>query len=178
MRIYGALVCLLLTTYANATLVVVGLGPERDFAAKFLKSGREPAERKCLLQIRVEAIEDDRMIEAIREGAKRGPVYLLVDRPTEHLFALLASAPTDLKIRWAIPSSFGSTAGEKWECSAARIVGKVYTAWYGPSVWHKGNYRKDASLVLESGLAPWQQSPQDAEDFFKEFKRATPLIGG
>jgi len=154
---------------APATLAMRVMRPAREFAAAFIQGANTP------LYIRVSSIEDPLFIAALRRGAAKRKIKVLIDDPNGSVLRLAAECSNNLEIHWALPDRTHVFRGEKMRGSFVMELGEGYGTWYGPTVWRKGNFDKTTSLILESGNVYWEESPRNAKAFREDFNRSPSI---
>jgi len=147
---------------------MTGIPDERTYIANMISNGT------ALLNIRVNAIHDEKMIRAIREGAKKRQINLLIQETTPAIKAL-ADLP-NMDIRQASTIEKVYFYGAKVSKSVVTEVrgGGGFSEWLGPPIWTKSAFKSTTTVYAASGGGPGETKTPTA-GFDHDFALAKPL---
>lgn len=160
--------CIGFANRASAQLVQTIPVHEREYISNLIRDGTQP------LDIRVGAIHDRMLVDAIAHGSRTRPIKLLIEAASTDIDDLLDLDNVDVRTLKA--STMPHTVGGQPRTSDVYVLrgGRGYVRWSGPWVWERKAFGSKTTVVASSGAEPWETEQPDF-DFGRDFSHAVTL---
>jgi hypothetical protein len=160
--------CVACLIYTSPNLAQISITPsekERDFVEMFIAKGKNP------IDIRAAAIQDKKLVSAIKKGSQTRQIRVLLDKESPEISAIVGQK--NVQVRIAGKNSRGQFGEKKLSKSFILERGKgFYQSWYGPLVWTKRAFGAETRLYTESGVGPGETAPKEVKIYDQDFLAA------